>query len=489
MQNSVTRAATSFWPIVFPLALAQFVCSYAATTMNVSISSIATDLGTDVYAIQKTITFFTLTMAALMIPGSKLSDIWGRKFCLMLGLTVYGLGALIATFAQSIGVLTFGYSLLEGVGTALLIPPVYILCTVSFLDLPTRARAFGVISAAGGIGAAAGPLIGGILTTAISWRASFTLQVLIVLVIIVLSRRIDDPGVQGARPKFDFIGTILSAAGLFFVVLGILQAGTYGWVTASQNFTIGTTVVIPQGGISPVWLFVGIGALLLVGFFFWIRSRERAGKEPLLSTHLFRNRTSNLGLVTQLIQWFILQGSFFVISVFLQEVRGYNAIQTGLALTPTTIGILITGGIAGRLAQKVYAKNPHLGRLCLNHRRHDPAVALRASHLKQPRLHSGPSVDRSGSGSDADLLGQRRAVQLSRQRPGGDLRLIALRFESGVLAWDCHCRLGVGHDTRPARQDLCPGPHYDDRLCMHWPDRSTPASLQSGAIWDSYKNQ
>ena len=352
MQSTVTKAAPISWSILLPLALAQFICSYAATTMNVSISVIAKDLGTDVHAIQITITFFTLTMAALMIPGSKLTDIWGRKFCLMLGLIVYGLGALIATFAQGIGLLMFGYSLLEGVGTALLIPPVYILCTVSFLDLPTRARAFGVISAAGGIGAAAGPLIGGVITTTISWRASFALQVLVVALIIVLSRRLADPGVQGAKPKFDIIGTILSAAGLVFVVLGILQAGTYGWITASQNFTIGNTVVIPQGGISPVWLFVGIGALFLVGFFFWIRSRERAGKEPLLSTRLFHNRTSNLGLVTQLIQWFIIQGSFFVISVYLQEVHHYNAIQTGLALTPTTIGILTAGALAGRLAQR-----------------------------------------------------------------------------------------------------------------------------------------
>jgi MFS family permease len=356
MQNTITKTASSFWPIVFPLALAQFVCTYAGTTMNVSISSISHDLGTDVHSIQITITFFTLTMAALMIPGSKLTDIWGRKFCLMLGLTVYGLGALIATFAPSLGILMFGYSLLEGVGSALLIPPVYILCTVSFLDLPTRARAFGVISAAGGIGAAAGPLIGGLITSAISWRASFTLQVLIVALIIVLSRRLADPGVQGAKPKFDVIGTILSAAGLVFVVLGILQSGTYGWTTAHQNFTIGNTVVIPQGGISPVWLFVGIGVLFLLGFFFWIRSRERAGKEPLLSTHLFRNRTSNLGLVTQIIQWLILQGSFFVISVFLQEVSHFSAIQTGLMLTPTTIGILITGGIAGRLAKRFAQK-------------------------------------------------------------------------------------------------------------------------------------
>src|SRR5437773_10356842 len=104
----------------------------------------------------------------------------------------------------------------------------------------------------------------------------------------LLSRRIADPGVQGARPKFDIVGTILSAAGLVFVVLGILQSGTYGWITASQNFTIGNTVVIPQGGISPVWLFVGIGALLLVGFFVWLRSPERAAKEPVLLTRIVR---------------------------------------------------------------------------------------------------------------------------------------------------------------------------------------------------------
>jgi MFS family permease len=351
MQQSVSKAAASFWPIVFPLALAQFVCTYAGTTMNVSITDIARDLGTDVHAIQITITFFTLTMAALMIPGSKLTDIWGRKFCLMLGLLVYGVGALIATFATGLGILMFGYSLLEGVGTALLIPPVYILCTVSFLDMPTRARAFGVISAAGGIGAAAGPLIGGVLTSTISWRASFTLQILIVILIIVLSRRLADPGIQGARPRLDIIGTILSAAGLVFVVLGILQSGTYGWITASKDFTIGNIVVIPQGGISPVWLFVVIGIIFLVGFFLWIRSRERAGKDALLSTRLFRNRSSNRGLVTQLIQWFVMQGTFFVISVYLQEVHHYNAIQTGLTLTPTTIGILVAGALAGRLAQ------------------------------------------------------------------------------------------------------------------------------------------
>jgi MFS family permease len=320
--------------------------------MNVAISSIANDLGTTVHGVQITITLFTLTMAALMIPGSKLTDIWGRKFCFMIGLIVYGLGALIAALAPALGLLTFGYSVLEGVGSALLIPPVYILVTVFFTDLPSRAKSFGIISAAAGIGAAAGPLIGGLITSAISWRASFIAQVLVVALIIFLSRRISDPGIQGAKPAFDFIGAVLSAAGLFFIVLGILQSGTFGWFRAREDFAIGNIVLIPKGGISPVWLFVGIGALILLWFFLHIRSRERAGKEPLLSTRLFRNRTSNLGLVTQNIQWLILQGSFFVISVFLQTVRGFNAIQTGLILTPSTIGILLSSSVAGRLAKK-----------------------------------------------------------------------------------------------------------------------------------------
>jgi MFS family permease len=320
--------------------------------MNVAISDIAHDLGTTVIGVQTAITLFTLTMAALMIPGSKLTDIWGRKLCFEIGLTVYGLGALIAALAPALGVLIFGYSLLEGLGTALLIPPVYILLTVSFHDLTTRAKAFGIVSGAAGLGAAAGPLIGGLITSTISWRASFILQVLVVAYIIFLARKIADPGITGPKPRFDVIGAILSAAGLVFVVVGILVSGTYGWFAAQQDFVIGNTVVIAAGGISPVWLFIGIGAIILLGFFLYIRHRERVGKEPLISTRLFRNRTSNLGLVTQNIQWLTLQGSFFVISVFLQEVRHFSAIETGLMLTPATIGILLSGALAGRFAKR-----------------------------------------------------------------------------------------------------------------------------------------
>ncbi|MGH2577182.1 MAG: MFS transporter [Actinomycetota bacterium] len=320
--------------------------------MNVAISEIATDLGTTVIGLQTAITLFTLTMASLMIPGSKLTDIWGRKTCFVAGLVVYGAGALLATLSQGLGVMIVGYSLLEGVGSALMIPPIYILVTVGFPDVRTRAKYFGVVSGAAGLGAAAGPLLGGHITTTISWRASFALQVLVVAWIIYLARGIVDPGREGPRPRFDLTGAVLGAVGLFFVVLGVLQSGTYGWVRSREDFTVGDTVVIPKGGISPVWLSVAIGALILLWFFLHIRSTERAGKEPLLHVRLFRNRTANLGLGTQTIQWLVMQGSFFVISVFLQQVRDYSAIETGLMLTPATIGILIASAGAERFARR-----------------------------------------------------------------------------------------------------------------------------------------
>ena len=336
--------------LVLPLALAQFIASYAATNMNVAISDIAHDLNTTVEGLQTAITLFTLTMAALMIPGSKLTDVWGRKRCFMGGLTVYGVGALVAALAPSLGIMTFGYSILEGVGSALMIPPIYILVTVLFSDLATRARYFGVISGAAGLGAAAGPLIGGFVTTVFGWRASFVLQVIVIVTIIWLARGLTDPPQDRPAPRFDVVGAVLSAAGLFFLVLGILLTRSYGWLASRQDFTIGGTVVIPQGGVSPIWIFVLIGVVILAWFFLHLRAAERAGREPLLHTRLFKNRTANLGLGTQTIQWLVLQGSFFTISVFLQEVRGFSAISTGLLLTPATIGILAASAGAERLA-------------------------------------------------------------------------------------------------------------------------------------------
>ncbi|GIM95932.1 MFS transporter [Paractinoplanes toevensis] len=320
--------------MVLPLALAQFIASYAASNMNVAISTIADDLGTTVGGIQTTITFFTLTMAALMIPGSKLTDIWGRKFCFNLGLIVYGSGALLAAVAPGLGVMFVGYSILEGIGSALMIPPIYILITVAFEDVASRGRYFGLVSGAAGLGSASGPLIGGLVTSAFGWRASFLLQFAVVAVILLLGRRIVEPARTGPVPAFDPGGAVLSAAGLILLVSGILFASTYGMFSWQ------------------VFLPVLAGLAVLALFLAYLGRRERSGREPLLSPRLFRNRVSNLGLATQLVQWLILQGSFFVISVFIQQVRGYDAVRTGLLLTPATVGVLLASAVAGRMARR-----------------------------------------------------------------------------------------------------------------------------------------
>src|SRR4051812_33411103 len=198
--------------VVLPLALAQFIASYAASNMNVAITTIAHDLHTDVTGIQTTITLFTLTMAALMIPGSKLTDIWGRKFCFILGLGIYAAGALLAALSQGLLLLTIGYPLLEGIGSPLLIPPIYILITVFFSDMKTRAKWFGVVSGAAGLGSAAGPLIGGLITSYISWRAAVGLQGLVVLALAFLARPVPPSPPPRPRPRLGLSGAPPSPA-------------------------------------------------------------------------------------------------------------------------------------------------------------------------------------------------------------------------------------------------------------------------------------
>ena len=216
---SEQRAGTASWvgsarAFIAPLALAQFICSFAGSNMNVMINDISEDLDTTVKGVQTAITIFLLVMAALMIPGGKLCDRWGRKRCFSVGLTIYAAGALISALSPGLGVLILGNSILEGVGTAMLIPPVYILTTLLYTDVTSRARAFGAISGMGGIGAATGPLIGGLITTTISWRASFIFQALVIGVILLMSRALKDPLPPDPNSRPDTTGSVLSALGL-----------------------------------------------------------------------------------------------------------------------------------------------------------------------------------------------------------------------------------------------------------------------------------
>ena len=328
---STATSGPSLRRILIPLALAQFICSFAGSNMNVMINDISEDLDTTVQGVQTAITVFLLVMAALMIPCGKLTDRWGRKRCFVIGLGLYGIGALMSAVSPNLGVLILGNSIFEGVGTSLLIPPVYILTTVLVTDITSRAKAFGVITGMGGIGAAAGPLIGGLITTAISWRAAFIFQAIVVCVILVLSRKIVDPLPVSRTHPFDTLGAVLSAVGLVLVVMGVLAA--------DDNLAL-------------MAVLLAAGAILILLFFLHIRTRERAGGEPLLPTAVFRNRIANLGLVTQNVQWLLLMGTAFVVSAYLQVVRGYNAIQTGVIFTAATGGILASSLAAQRLATR-----------------------------------------------------------------------------------------------------------------------------------------
>ncbi|MGW6057611.1 MFS transporter [Streptomyces sp. NPDC055189] len=321
------------WPrqVLAPLALAQFVCSFAGSNMNVMIKDISEDLDTTVQGVQTAITIFLLVMAALMIPGGILTDRYGRKRCLVVGLAVYGIGTVLSAVAPGLGILILGNSIFQGVGTALLIPPVYILTTLVFTNVADRARAFGAIMGMGGIGAAAGPLIGGLITSAISWRAAFVFQALVVAVIIFLVRRIDDPLPPDPDRVFDTGGAVLSATGLVLVVMGILAADDNGWLAGALLL---------------------VGVLVLVAFFRWVRAKERSGVQPLLRTELFRNRTSNLGLITQHTQWLMLMGVSFVVAAYLQVVRGYDAISTGVIFSASTLGLLASSLGAERFAKR-----------------------------------------------------------------------------------------------------------------------------------------
>jgi MFS family permease len=328
---SAGRPSSALRAVLAPLALAQFICSFAGSNMNVMITDMSEDLNTSVQGIQVAITIFLLVMAALMIPGGKLTDKYGRKRLFMLGLIVYASGAVLSAVSPGLGLLILGNSILEGIGTAMLIPPVYILTRLLFTEFTSRARAFGVISALGGIGAAAGPLIGGLITSAISWRAAFIFQALIIAVIVFLSRKITDLLPPDPTRSFDTGGAVLSSVGLVLVVMGILAADNNLWLMI---------------------ILIVVGALVLTLFFRSIRAKEKAGKEPLLSTSLFHNRTSNLALVTQNTQWVMLLGTSFVVSAFLQVVRGYNAIQTGIIFTAATLGLLVSSLAAERLAKR-----------------------------------------------------------------------------------------------------------------------------------------
>jgi MFS family permease len=326
-----SKAAAAGGIILLTLAAGQFLMTLDSSVMNVSIATVAKDVGTTVTGIQGAITAYTLVMACLMITGAKVGAIIGRKRAFAIGCVIYGCGSLTTALAPSLPVLLLGWSFLEGVGAALILPAIVALVASNFAAV-RRPAAYGMVAAAGAVAVAVGPLIGGFATTYFSWRWVFAGEVVLVLAILVLARRIADSSTT-EKPKLDLVGAALSALGLGLFVFGILKSGEWGWIQPRSG---GPT----WAGLSPViWLLLG-GLFVLWVFFRWEDRVAAHGGEPLVRREFFRNRQLQGGLTMFLFQYLVQAGIFFVVPLYLSVALGLSAIDTGVRILPLSITLL-----------------------------------------------------------------------------------------------------------------------------------------------------
>jgi MFS family permease len=331
------------------LGTAQFVMVLDSTVMNVSISQVVADLHTTVPNLQFAITAYTLVMAAFMLTGAKMGDIWGRRRGFAIGLVVYGIGSLTTALSPTIVVLVIGWSLVEGLGAVLVIPAIAALTAANY-EGRERALAFALLGGIAGAAAAAGPLIGGFVTTVLSWRVVFAAETVICAGILLLVRRLKDHPVSDPV-KLDRIGAALSALGMGLTVFGILKISSWGLFRPTGALTIGDTKITPFG-FSVVPFLILAGAVVVGLFLRWEERVERRGGIPLLRPDLLRVPQMRAGASTVVSQYLILAGTFFVLPLYLQLVLGKDALQTGLKILPISITMMLAAIIGPRLATR-----------------------------------------------------------------------------------------------------------------------------------------
>ncbi len=331
-EESRTKQASRTGIILLTLGAGQFVMTLDSSVMNVSIATVAKDVGTTIAGIQTAITLYTLVMAMLMITGGKIGSIIGRRRAFGLGCVIYAVGSLTTALSPSLPVLILGWSVLEGIGAALILPAIVALVAGNFPP-EGRSRAYGLVMAAGAIAIAVGPLIGGLATTYFSWRWVFVGEVLIIVPILLESRRIQDAEPE-QQPPLDVVGAVLSAAGLGLVVFGILRSGEWGWLLPKADG--------PQlFGLSAVFWLMLAGFGILVLFADWARRLERNGAEPLVRLSMFKNRQLDGGLLMFLFQYLVQMGLFFTIPLFLSVALGLSALSTGARILPLSVTLLL----------------------------------------------------------------------------------------------------------------------------------------------------
>ena len=326
------------WSVIIILAVSQFVMVLDSTVMNVSISVVADDLGTSITGMQAAITFYALTMAAFMLTGGKLGDLMGRARAFKIGAVIYGIGSLTTALSPNLTVLLIGWSLVEGLGAVLVIPAIASLAAINYTG-KARVTAFSILGAVTGLAAAVGPLLGGVMTTYLSWRYVFVAETVVMVAVLFAAKLIRDVP-RDPEVRIDPLSVVASAGGLSLIVYGVLQSKTWGWLKPQHPPEIGGDEIAPLG-VSPVAYLLLAGVVVLWLFVLRQRTLATSGRQPLLRVELFRIAALRSGLGGFLAQYFAIAALFFVVPVYLQTMLGRDALQTGVKILPLSVGLVL----------------------------------------------------------------------------------------------------------------------------------------------------
>ena len=341
------------WLTLITMSLAMFIIVIDTTIMNVSISALVVDLDTTVTGVQAAISIYAMVMASLMLIGSRLADIFGSKRIFVIGLIIYGIGTTTASLAHSLPVMIIGWSVMEGVGAALMIPTIQVLLRKRY-EGEELAFSYGMVAAVAAVGAALGPIVGGFFTTYISWRWAFRTELVIVIIVLILSRLLVAEKLAKERPKFDYVGSLLSIVGWSSIVLGILQAQEYGFFLAKKPLMIGDMAIAPFGlSITPVM--VGFGIIMIMLLVEWEGRLERRGEDGLFSPSIFQTPGLKRSITVRFLQMAIMAGFLYIFPLMLQLSFAYTAMQTGLALMPFSLSLLIMALLGSKLSSRFFA--------------------------------------------------------------------------------------------------------------------------------------
>jgi Arabinose efflux permease len=324
------------WGVVIIACMAIFIIVLDSSAMNVAISTLVVELNTTLSIIQSIIALYALIIASFMLFGSKLQDILGRKKTFLIGLIIYASGSTIATLSINAPMLLIGWSVLEGIGAAMILPATTTIVGAAYKG-KDRVTAFGIWGGIAAMGAAIGPIVGGIFTTYLTWRLVFASELVFVAIILIFRYYLSESNPTLTWKDLDKLGVLLSVVSLILIVLGILL------LTRPAYWPYVTVLLV-------------LGSILFIAFLLWQRRRINKNLEPLSDISLLKNRVFGLGNLNSIIQQIPLAGFLFIIPVFMQQVAKLNAFMTGVALLPASITILIFSLLGAKLSSILESK-------------------------------------------------------------------------------------------------------------------------------------